>query len=286
MVSEVESVLVAVSQTAPRDKSVPLAVGLKPPSPDFSTHWLGYSKYIYIPSHFFITKDHVMVGSYRLCRACITLLCCLFTGLLVAQAHCIPGVIVFSTQVQVDNFASNYPGCTVIDGNVGITGSDIHDLDGLSMLTEIGGNLLVNPDSCDISGLFGLTAIGGSLDLNTSGTQQPVEFNALQSVGGDINLNIYATNYSFNVLSQIPGSLTIYVSDFVIPTINFPSLITVAGNMYITGRSINDLNVGRNVDEVLRVLDALQTDELCPCNWKQGDETLTQIQQKQVVTEA
>ena len=35
-----------------------------------------------------------------------------------------------------------------------------------------------------------------------------------------------------------------------------------------------DLNVGRNVEEVLRVLDALQTDELCPCNWKQGEETL------------
>jgi peroxiredoxin (alkyl hydroperoxide reductase subunit C) len=38
--------------------------------------------------------------------------------------------------------------------------------------------------------------------------------------------------------------------------------------------SVNDLNVGRNVDEVLRVLDALQTDELCPCNWKKGEETL------------
>ncbi len=37
----------------------------------------------------------------------------------------------------------------------------------------------------------------------------------------------------------------------------------------------NDLSVGRNVDEVIRVLDALQTDELCPCNWKAGDETLT-----------
>ncbi|NWF49460.1 MAG: peroxiredoxin [Ignavibacteriaceae bacterium] len=36
----------------------------------------------------------------------------------------------------------------------------------------------------------------------------------------------------------------------------------------------NDLNVGRNVKEVLRVLDALQTDELCPCNWKKGDPTL------------
>jgi alkyl hydroperoxide reductase subunit AhpC len=38
--------------------------------------------------------------------------------------------------------------------------------------------------------------------------------------------------------------------------------------------SVNDLSVGRNVDEVLRTLDALQTDELCPCNWKKGEKTL------------
>jgi peroxiredoxin (alkyl hydroperoxide reductase subunit C) len=38
--------------------------------------------------------------------------------------------------------------------------------------------------------------------------------------------------------------------------------------------SVNDLSVGRSVDEVLRVLDALQTDELCPCNWKKGEATL------------
>ena len=37
---------------------------------------------------------------------------------------------------------------------------------------------------------------------------------------------------------------------------------------------VNDLKVGRSVDEVLRVLDALQTDELCPCNWKSGEKTL------------
>ena len=39
--------------------------------------------------------------------------------------------------------------------------------------------------------------------------------------------------------------------------------------------SVNDLSVGRNVAEVLRILDALQTDELCPCNWKAGEPTLT-----------
>ena len=39
--------------------------------------------------------------------------------------------------------------------------------------------------------------------------------------------------------------------------------------VYVTDRS-----VGRNPEEVLRVLDALQTDELCPCNWQKGDATL------------
>ncbi|WP_019218234.1 peroxiredoxin [Legionella tunisiensis] len=37
---------------------------------------------------------------------------------------------------------------------------------------------------------------------------------------------------------------------------------------------VTDLNVGRNPQEVLRVLDALRTDELCPCNWKKGDQTI------------
>src|SRR5690242_10949090 len=39
--------------------------------------------------------------------------------------------------------------------------------------------------------------------------------------------------------------------------------------------SVHDLSVGRNPSEVLRTLDALQTDELCPCNWQKGEKTLT-----------
>jgi len=38
--------------------------------------------------------------------------------------------------------------------------------------------------------------------------------------------------------------------------------------------AVNDLSVGRNPAEVLRVVDALQTDELCPCNWNKGEEVL------------
>ena len=37
---------------------------------------------------------------------------------------------------------------------------------------------------------------------------------------------------------------------------------------------VTDLNVGRSPEEVLRVLDALQTDKLCPCNWQKGEDTL------------
>lgn len=37
---------------------------------------------------------------------------------------------------------------------------------------------------------------------------------------------------------------------------------------------VSDLDVGRSVDETLRVLKALQTGELCPMDWKPGEKTL------------
>jgi alkyl hydroperoxide reductase subunit AhpC len=45
-------------------------------------------------------------------------------------------------------------------------------------------------------------------------------------------------------------------------------------NGIIRSVSAYDLSVGRNVGEVLRTLDALQSDELCPCNWQKGEETI------------
>lgn len=38
--------------------------------------------------------------------------------------------------------------------------------------------------------------------------------------------------------------------------------------------SVNGLNVGRNVKEIIRLLDAFQTGELTPCNWEPGEDTL------------
>jgi len=36
----------------------------------------------------------------------------------------------------------------------------------------------------------------------------------------------------------------------------------------------NGLDVGRNIGETVRVLDALQTGEVTPCNWKKGEAVL------------
>lgn len=38
--------------------------------------------------------------------------------------------------------------------------------------------------------------------------------------------------------------------------------------------AINDLSVGRNVDEIIRLLQAFQSGELCPVGWKPGEKTL------------
>lgn len=38
--------------------------------------------------------------------------------------------------------------------------------------------------------------------------------------------------------------------------------------------TVNGLNVGRNPKETLRILDALQSDELCPCNRPVGGDTI------------
>ena len=46
--------------------------------------------------------------------------------------------------------------------------------------------------------------------------------------------------------------------------------------------SVNDLSVGRSPKEVLRVLDGLQSNELTPCDWTPGQDTIDLAQVEQV----
>lgn len=52
------------------------------------------------------------------------------------------------------------------------------------------------------------------------------------------------------------------------------AVFIVDSNGIVRFSMVTDLKVGRNPKEILRVLDALQKDELCPCNWNKGEETI------------
>ena len=56
--------------------------------------------------------------------------------------------------------------------------------------------------------------------------------------------------------------------------IAYRGIFLIDPNGVVRWLAVHDLPVGRNVEEVLRVLDALQTDKLCPCNWHKGEETI------------
>ena len=59
-------------------------------------------------------------------------------GSAVFAQPCLPEGITFNTQEEIDNFQTNYPNCTEIEGGVKIEGNDITNLDGLNVITSIG----------------------------------------------------------------------------------------------------------------------------------------------------
>ena len=82
-------------------------------------------------------------------------------------------------------------------------------------------------------------------------------------------------NLPFPMLSDIKRDLTEQLG-ILDPVAGVPQRATfiVDPDNVIRFVYVTDLSVGRNPQEVLRVLDALQTDELCPCNWTKGEKTL------------
>ena len=139
------------------------------------------------------------------------------------QAACLsltvcPDNFIIPTQEEVDNFPINYPGCTEIPGNVWIWNDATDNLDGLSQLTSIGGNLIIEsfdlfPYTADISGLQNLTSIGGDLRMTADEWTNPSidAFQNLTSVGGDLDLsyNGFPDLLPLQNLTSVGGSLII-----------------------------------------------------------------------------
>lgn len=133
-----------------------------------------------------------------------TLLVFLFSGY---SQGCLPDGIGFTSQDQIDSFHSDYPGCEVIQGDVVMFGNSIYNLDGLNVLTEIQGSLLIGsegvlgpiPNLSSLDGLSNLVSIGGHLGFfgchsikNLHGLEN------LSSIGGSISIGSTGSYVAYN----------------------------------------------------------------------------------------
>src|SRR5690606_25772575 len=106
-------------------------------------------------------------------------------------AQCPEGSVLFTSQAQVNTFATNYPNCTEISGYLYFYGNDdITDLSPLSNLTSVGGLLGFesNLSLTNLDGLSNLTSVGGFLGIYSN--PNLTNFSGLENITGFTELYI------------------------------------------------------------------------------------------------
>lgn len=125
----------------------------------------------------------------------------------VFSQSCLPSGITFLTQAQIDSFQSNYPGCTVIQGDVLIgAGNAINNLNGLSVLSALGGDLNIDGDSALISltGLHNVKSIAGYIEIDQN--KLLTDLNGLDNltrVGNDLAIHFNSALTSLKGLEKL-----------------------------------------------------------------------------------
>lgn len=175
---------------------------------------------------------------------------------------CLPEGITFTTQEEIDDFQSNYPGCTEIEGFVTISGYDeITNLNGLSVLTSIGERLRIY--SCSVltslSGLENITYIGGDLEVYMwpSGTSVLTNLNGLNNlttIGGGLNItntDVLSSLTGLENVTSIGGFLQIAGNEALTNLSGLDNLTSIGGEIWIgENTALTDLSGLGNLTSV------------------------------------
>jgi len=148
-------------------------------------------------------------------RISLIILMVLVSQVVVFSQGCLPEGITFTTQQQIDDFQTNYPGCTEIEGDVTLQYSDITNLNGLNVITSINGYLdvLCCTSLADFTGLENLTYIGNSLHIVYNDALTTLSgLESLEYIGGYLLISGHDELLNLNGLE----SLTIVGSDLII----------------------------------------------------------------------
>jgi len=176
------------------------------------------------------------------------------------NAQCPPGEVEFLNQAEVDAFATDYPNCTQINGNLNIGSlntsifSNIYNLSGLENVSSIMGDLLIanNNSLTNIHGLDQLLNIEGNVRIfynNSVGNLTGL--GKLNTVVGDFRIS---GNASLTVigglqyLTNVGGDMEISDNDALINFTAFGKLTTIDGYLSIWGNQVLE-----NIDELTKL---------------------------------
>jgi hypothetical protein len=154
-------------------------------------------------------------------------------------SSCLPEGITFSTQAQIDNFQVNYPNCTEIEGNVKIWGNDITNLNGLNVLTFIGGIFSIDENDAltSLTGLNNLTSIGGGLLVGGNAALTSLTgLEGLTSIGGKLWIyrNTALTSLTgLEGLTSIGGSFIFGGNNALVNLSGLNNLTSIGDGLYV-----------------------------------------------------
>ena len=179
----------------------------------------------------------------------------LFSGGISAQP-CLPGGIIFKTQEEIDSFQTDHPNCTEVEGFVSISGDyeDITNLNGLSVLTSIEGELTISRTLLEnLSGLDNLSYVGEMLAIGYNDSL--IELSGLESLDSAGGLwllgnNKLSTLNSLSNLIHLSGDLMIDGHWAIASLSGLESLASVDGGLRFDYTAIIDLEGLENLTYV------------------------------------
>jgi|GEM_PF-3623478 len=215
----------------------------------------------------------------------IAMICLFLSQSTFAQCE---GNIELSSQAAVDAFMTDY-GCSTVDGDLTVSGSDILDLSNLSALTTINGSLILenngsltslvgleNLASIDESlliidndaltglvGLEGLTSVDGDIRITENlYLQDLIGLEGLTSIGGDLylekNVNLKNLEGLDNLI--VVGANLILIKNYDLTNISaLENLISVGEDLVIDGN--NDLTSLDGLENLTSISSNLSIDD-------------------------
>lgn len=187
---------------------------------------------------------------------------------------CLPGDNYFYSQTDIDNFYTNHPNCTTIEGDLMITGPDITSLSGLQNITTFESGFWV--EECPLlesfTGLDNVTYIGDYLEIgNLPLIENFNELSNLSYVGGALNIVILPSLVNLNGLENVTSSptyLIIWGNSNLTNLDGLNNIQSISTSLKLRNNTVlNDISALENIDlSVLTYLTFKGNSQLSICN--------------------